>query len=453
MIHAGHFVAIFGGAVSGAEAAYQLAKRGIHSAVFDQHALPYGKIEDGLPKWHIKLRDREEERIDEKLSYPRVNFVPNIRLGRDISFREVAEDWGFSAVLLAIGAGRDRPFPVIGIDEYIDKGFCYQNPFVYWFNHKHEPNYKGPVFEVKDDAIVIGGGLASLDVIKILMIETVQKALADRGIKADLFTLDRSIARVLEQHKLTLEDLGLKGARLFYRRRIKDMPLSPFPPNSPDKAAKAELVREKILRNYQKKYLFRMEENQMPIDKIVEDGRLKGLVFQQTEVVNGKLRGIPGTERQVYSDLSISSIGSLPEPVEGIPLAGQVFKISDPDSCQVEGYDHVFALGNAVTGRGNINESMRHGREVTQALVQDYFRTREKIYEETFRTAESGVKEKIEGIADRVMGKPRIPSERMTLLLQRVQSLQERSGYDGNYAKWIKTHRPVRLEEQIGYGH
>ena len=59
-----HFIAIFGGAVAGAEAAYQLSKRGFRIVVFDQALLPYGKIEDGLPKWHAKLRDKEESNIN-----------------------------------------------------------------------------------------------------------------------------------------------------------------------------------------------------------------------------------------------------------------------------------------------------------------------------------------------------------------------------------------------------
>jgi flavin-dependent dehydrogenase len=62
----GYFVAIFGGAVAGSEAALQLSRRGIYTVVFEQNALPYGKIEDGLPKWHVKLRNKEEEKIDEK---------------------------------------------------------------------------------------------------------------------------------------------------------------------------------------------------------------------------------------------------------------------------------------------------------------------------------------------------------------------------------------------------
>ncbi|RMG76343.1 MAG: hypothetical protein D6714_21495, partial [Bacteroidetes bacterium] len=81
-----HIVAIFGGAVSGAEAAHQLVQRGIRVVVFDQKALPYGKIEDGLPKWHVKLRDREEAKINEKLSHELVEFVPNVTLGKDLDF-------------------------------------------------------------------------------------------------------------------------------------------------------------------------------------------------------------------------------------------------------------------------------------------------------------------------------------------------------------------------------
>ena len=57
------YIAVFGGAVSGSETAYQFASRGIKTVVFDQQTLPYGKIEDGLPKWHSKLRDKEEGRI------------------------------------------------------------------------------------------------------------------------------------------------------------------------------------------------------------------------------------------------------------------------------------------------------------------------------------------------------------------------------------------------------
>ena len=194
MTHPSHFVAIFGGAVSGAEAAHQLAGRGIRTVVFEQQTLPYGKIEDGLPKWHVKLRNSEEQKIDNKINHPNVTYVPNVKLGKDIDFEDVAKNWGFSAVLLATGAWNDRPLPVEDVDGYINKGLYYQNPFIYWFNHYHEPGFNGQQFDIFDNAIVIGGGLASLDVIKVLMIETVQKALGKKGHEIDMFTLERSIS-------------------------------------------------------------------------------------------------------------------------------------------------------------------------------------------------------------------------------------------------------------------
>ena len=116
-----HLVAIFGGAVSGAEAANQLTKRGVPVVVFDQNNLPYGKIEDGLPKWHAKLRDKEEAKINAKLTHPLVKYVPKAALGMTVDFKKVL-DWGFSAVLLATGAWKDRPLPILGIDRYVNRG-------------------------------------------------------------------------------------------------------------------------------------------------------------------------------------------------------------------------------------------------------------------------------------------------------------------------------------------
>ena len=194
-----HIVAICGGAVAGAEAVAQLTQRNIRTVVFEQNTLPYGKIEDGLPKWHTKLRDQEEHKINQKLQHPLVSYVPNIKLGENIDLYDISKNWGFSAVLLATGAWKDRPIPIEGISSYINKGLYYQNPFIYWFNHFHEPNYSGYQYETPDGTIIIGGGLASLDVAKVLMFETVKKALKARGHVVDLFSLDKSIAKVLNK--------------------------------------------------------------------------------------------------------------------------------------------------------------------------------------------------------------------------------------------------------------
>ena len=102
-----HYVAIVGGAIAGSVAAEILAGHGIRVAVIEQNKRPYGKIEDGLPRWHAEQRRQEYARIDARLRKPGIDYVPCTRLGRDVEFQDLCENWGFSAVILANGAWRD----------------------------------------------------------------------------------------------------------------------------------------------------------------------------------------------------------------------------------------------------------------------------------------------------------------------------------------------------------
>jgi ferredoxin--NADP+ reductase len=97
-----HCVAVIGGAVSGAEVAGRLANKGISVAVFEQNPRPFGKIEDGLPRWHHKLREKEYSAIGAKLSHPNIFYVPNTEVGRDVGFAELCNDWGFSSVIISM---------------------------------------------------------------------------------------------------------------------------------------------------------------------------------------------------------------------------------------------------------------------------------------------------------------------------------------------------------------
>ena len=131
-----HYIAIIGGSISGSEAAKVLADKGIRVVVFEMNNLPYGKIEDGLPCWHVGLRDKQEKNIDEKLDNENIRYVPKVQIGKDIPFKDLVEDWGFSAVILANGAWKDRPLPVENIEKFRGKELIYQNSLLYWFNHK-----------------------------------------------------------------------------------------------------------------------------------------------------------------------------------------------------------------------------------------------------------------------------------------------------------------------------
>ena len=195
-----YFVAVVGGAISGSVAAEILADRGIRVVVIEQNKRPYGKIEDGLPRWHVEQRKQEYARIDARLKKPGVHFVPSTKLGRDLEFNDFCNNWGFSAVILANGAWRDRDLGVAGAQEFVDKGLIYQNPFIYWYNHKNEKDYTGPRYETPDETIVVGGGLASIDVVKVLQIENYERAMKARGIPTDMHELEKGIPAACKAH-------------------------------------------------------------------------------------------------------------------------------------------------------------------------------------------------------------------------------------------------------------
>ncbi len=446
-----HVVAVIGGAVAGSEAAANLAKRGILIVVFEQNIRPYGKIEDGLPKWHVKLQAKEENKIDEKLSGSNIIFVPNTSLNRDIDFQDLVKNWGFSAILLANGAWQDRKLAVDGIDEFVGRGLIYQNDLVKWFNHYHEEDFKGENYEIVDDAIIIGGGLASLDVVKIVMLETVLDALRKRNIKSDILELEHdSISKVLGKHNLTLGDLGLNGCTLYYRRRIKDMPLAQMPLiASPEAAEKIYAAREKILKNFQDKYLFKVKQCSVPTGMLVENNHLTGLKFKETEIVDGKVIIKDDSEYEVHSSLIISSIGSIPEENEGIEMKDELYDISDIETGKLKQYDNVFALGNVVTGKGNIKASFLHGKKVAFHLMDNFLAWKEEDYEKIFEISSQRAEERVGKIAGILKEKNLLRVEQIQSILNKVNLFQKKAGYNGSYSDWIAKHKLKSFEDYV----
>jgi len=440
-IHPAHVGCVVGGGIAGSEAAARLAERRIHCVVIEMEALPYGKIELGLPKWHAKQRDQEERKIDQNLDNPYIHYVPCTRLGEDITLDEI-QGWGLSTTLLAVGAWRDRPLAVPGIDEFQGKGFYYQNPFVAWFNQCHEPAYLGSDIELCDDAIVIGGGLASIDVVKILMLGLTQAALQKRGIEPNLLTMEKKgIPRTLETLGISWSELGLKGCTLYYRRRAQDMPLIPLEGLvDPAREEKAKQVRAKVLNNARAKYLFEFKPCRLPVDKVVEDDHIAGLTFRKTRVTENGVEILPDTEHAVRSRMVISSIGSLPELIPGVPTERELYRIENETTGKLVGFEGVFALGNAVTGRGNIRASRLHARQVSEWVMDEYLKWSLSDGERLAQASYSG----------QAIGNHHdlLSPDQIKDILGNASRFQHKAGYDGNYRRWVERHLPIRLENQ-----
>lgn len=447
-----HYIAVIGGSISGSEAANLLAKNGFKVVVFDMNKLPYGKIEDGLPSWHINLRNRQIADIDRKLDQENIRYVPLVKIGSDIPFNDLVKNWGFSAIILANGAWLDRKFPIEGIDKFKDNGLIYQNDFIYWFNHKHEPQYNGKNYEIKDNAIVVGGGLASLDVVKIFMIELVKEKLNELfKIDEDLFALEKyGIDSILQKHDIIFEELKIEGVTLVYRRNAEDMPLKSPKDDTIESIKKAKLVSKKLLEKYKEKYKFKFKPLSVPVNYIEENGDLKGLQLQKVRIYNGRVVPIENDFEFLKANILVSSIGSIPEKIEGLEYDWSSLKMKDNGDYHVFGFDNVFAVGNAVTGRGNIQESKQHGMQMTRRIIDNHLT--EDAFEEWLTnlndSIKSGVSDRIDSIINEIGNREIQPDDIIQSILDKTKSLNDKHGYI-TYSEWVNKHKPIRLEELI----
>ncbi len=443
-----HAVAVIGGATAGAEIAHIMASRGALVAVIEQNPRPYGKIEDGLPRWHVKQRKDEYEEINRRLDHPNIEFVPLTRMGHDLGYDELREGWGLSAVVLAHGAWRDRPFPVAGADQFVDHGLVYQNRLIYWFNHYLEKGYSGPRYDLPPGVIVVGGGLASIDVVKVLQIETALSALRNRGVEENMLRLEREgIEPVVQSHGLKYADLGVAPCRLFYRRRVLDMPLSDIPSDAPPRRAEAmRAARAKILEKAQRKYLFQFEAQRVPTGLIVEGDCIAGVQMSHTEVSDGQVRILPGTQSSVRAILTVSSIGSIPEEISGIPSKGEVYAYMNAKVGLVsDGPTAVYVAGNVLTGKGNIKDSLESGTFVGTYVAESYLGLNgaELDLAAGTRTEARAQGEQIAGAIGR---RPLLASEQVAEVMRRVRERQRVVGYEGNYRAWLARVTPPDLQ-------
>jgi len=414
-------IAVIGGATAGAEAAGIFSGQDILTVVFEQNARPYGKVEDGLPRWHVALRQKEYRAIDGKLTSPHVEFVPNTSVGVDVPLDQLISDWGFHAVVLANGAWRDRSLPIEGAEAWVGKGLVYQNSFIYWFNHYNEASYDGEQFEILDGSAVIGGGLASIDVVKVLQLELTVRALRERGIEQNLTEMEvAGIPKTLEKHGVAWEDLGIAGCTLYYRRRQEDMPLVELPDGADEKIReRIAKSRARVLEKAVSKYLFHVCPLHAPKGLIVEGDRLVGMEFAITEMRDGKLVTTDQTA-SVRAPQFISSIGSIPAPIAGIDMRGELYAFDDWDLGRMNAYPTLFGVGNVVTGKGNIVASRKHAKAVANYMTESYIRTAEAV-------------KQLEPLS----------AEAVSALRQRVRDRQKAVGYEpSGYTSWIEQHTP-----------
>lgn len=225
------------------------------------------------------------------------------------------------------------------------------------------------------------------------------------------------------------------------------MPLTSIQRDTPKKIKRAQTITAKILNNFKSKYLFKFRSNYAPVDKLIgARGELEGLVFQKTEIKHGELVIVDDAIEPVKASAVISSIGSLPEKIPGIPFNTTAYKLSDMNSCQVEGFKNVFAIGNAVTGRGNIKESLMHGKITSLKIMDSYLSQQENGFHNYLRKTENSIARETKIIGDKISSIKPQNDDVIQTILDRTKKLQNKVIFNGSYLDWIRKKTPVRLE-------
>jgi hypothetical protein len=190
-----------------------------------------------------------------------------------------------------------------------------------------------------------------------------------------------------------------------------------------------------MLRLAQEKYMFRVQDRRVTTGLLIEDGRLVGLKVAETKVKGRKAEPVAGTEYQLRAPMVVSSIGSVPEKIPGIAMKSEYYDFDHESLPRYGESDHVFGVGNVVTGQGNIRSSLLHSQEVTTKLIENYIGVGDESAASArfYADAEARGTVQAKAVRDRVQVMQGLSHHEIAALERRIRAFQERVGYTGDY--------------------
>jgi glutamate synthase (NADPH/NADH) small chain len=170
-------VAIVGSGPSGLTCAAELAKRGYRVTIFEALHELGGVLRYGIPEFRLPrdILDLEIERVRALGVETKTNFV----VGRTATVDELLDQWGFSAIYLATGAGTPH---FMGIPGENLSGVYSANEFLSRVNLMKAyrfPEYDTPI-KVGRQVAVVGGGNTAMDAVRTALRLAVRRSTTPR---------------------------------------------------------------------------------------------------------------------------------------------------------------------------------------------------------------------------------------------------------------------------------
>ena len=303
-------IAVVGSGPAGLTAAYELRRLGYRVTVFEAQQLAGGLLRSGIPEYRLPRAV-----IDYEIGLfaaMGVEIRTGIRVGRDVTIDRLLSGDGFSAVILATGAPKDRSPGIPG------EGLPGAQGALAFLA---EVNLGGRT-AVGRRVAVVGGGNSAIDA-----------------------------ARVAVR-------LGAKEVTIVYRRGEEEMPAQ----KEEIEAARAEGVALRLLTN--------------PVAVLEDGGRVRGLRCVTMTLgepdASGRRRPepLPGSEHDLEADTIIFAIGQQGDAellggVEGLVHDGGRIAVDDR---QQTGHARIFAAGDAVRGPDSVIWAMAEGQRAALAV-------------------------------------------------------------------------------------
>lgn len=370
-------IAIIGSGPAGyytAEAAQKLWGDDVRVDIFDMLPVPYGLIRFGVAPDHQSIKG-VSRRYEKTALNENVHFIGNVRVGEDITVRELQSM--YDAVVLATGAPNDRELDLPGKELSNIFGSA---AMVGWYNG--HPQFADLAPDLSDQhAVVIGMGNVALDIARILAKTEAEFEGADivsHALQTLLSSNIRSITilgrRGPHQIMMTPKELGELAALERASPRVdrddlpeegEDMVLEPGLRKSVNHLRSFAAIPESVHAEKPIEIHFDMFASPRAFEG---DGKVQRVLVERTEVKQGRAVGT-GETYTVPADIVVSCIGYRSSPIPGVPFDERAGKFANDGGRILPG---IYCVGWAKRGpSGTIGTNRPDGFGVVDLIAED----------------------------------------------------------------------------------